>query len=631
MAGRVRAFDWTRTPLGPIAGWSGSLLATVNLVLACRFPCQLWWGGDFIQFHNDAAIPVIASRHPGALGRPAEEVWADAWPAVGAQIRAVYERGESLFHENMLVPIERDGQLADTYWIYGYSPAFEDGRVAGVLDIFGDTTAAVTAARDRDALSERLNEVLAVTNDGVLSLDREWRITYMNQQAKAVTAAQGDVMGANLWEAFPAQIYPDSPYVANYERAMAGEEVEPFEAYYPQPLNLWVQVHPRGTPDGLVLFFRDVTAQKTADISLQLTADALRESEEELRYTVELSAQIPWTAGTDGKILDFGARWMTLTGLSREQARGPGWMAVQHPEDRPKLVQMWKDTRAGAAYDVEHRIRTATGEYRWMRSRAYPRRNAGGEIIKWYGTTEDIDDRKRAEETLLTTEKLAAVGRLAASIAHEINNPLESVTNLLYLARTSEGLSGELQGYLDMAERELRRVSAISNQTLRFHKQATNPQPIYCQDLIGSVLSMQQGRLVNSSVVVEKRKRANQPLVCFEGEIRQVLNNLIGNAIDAMHPNGGRLLVRSREQTDWSTGAPGLVLTVADTGPGISPEVARRIFEPFFTTKGIGGTGLGLWVSAEIVERHQGRLRMRSEVGHGTVFSLFLPFAAVVR
>lgn len=238
-----------------------------------------------------------------------------------------------------------------------------------------------------------------------------------------------------------------------------------------------------------------------------------------------------------------------------------------------------------------------------------------------------------SQAALMQTEKLAAVGRLASSIAHEINNPLESVTNLIYLARES-AWNPETREYLDIADRELRRVSVIANQTLRFHKQSSKPQWITCEGLIGSALSVYQGRLVNSSVEVERCTRAASLVLCFEGEIQQVLSNLIINAIDAMHPHGGRLLIRSREGTDWKTGRKGLILTVADTGSGMSPDTAAKIFEPFFTTKEIGGTGLGLWVSYEIVERHGGTLAVRSSQrkGHsGTVFTLFLPFEAVVR
>ena len=175
----------------------------------------------------------------------------------------------------------------------------------------------------------------------------------------------------------------------------------------------------------------------------------------------------------------------------------------------------------------------------------------------------------------------------------------------------------------------MRRVSAIANQTLQFYRQSTNPQDVWGRDLFESVVSLYQGRLLNCRIEVQKRMRADLPMTCFEGEIRQVLNNLILNAIDVMHATGGRLLVRSRTSTEWGTGRKGVTLTVADTGAGMSAQVMKNIFEPFFTTKGIGGTGLGLWVSEDIVKRHRGTLRVRSRqraTGGGTVFALFIPF-----
>jgi len=244
----------------------------------------------------------------------------------------------------------------------------------------------------------------------------------------------------------------------------------------------------------------------------------------------------------------------------------------------------------------------------------------------------DITEQKKAAAALLLTEKLTAVGRLAASIAHEINNPLESVTNLLYLARGSENIS-EVQDYLDTAGRELRRVSIIANQTLRFYKQSTKAREVQADELIKSVLSIFHGKIVNSKIGVDRKRSTQTAIECFEDEIRQVLNNLVGNAIDAMS-TGGQLSLRSREVTDWKTNRRGLQITVADTGEGIAPRHLLKVFDAFYTTKGSGGTGLGLWVSQEIIQRHHGRLRARSsqkEGKSGTVFQLFLPFDAAKR
>ena len=238
-----------------------------------------------------------------------------------------------------------------------------------------------------------------------------------------------------------------------------------------------------------------------------------------------------------------------------------------------------------------------------------------------------LSDHEKASAALMQSEKLAAVGRLASSMAHEINNPLEALTNLLYLAR-AESQNPAVQEWLEMADLELRRISIIANQTLRFHKQSTKAKPITCASLFSTTLGVYESRLRNAGIVVEKRKRALEPVECFEGDVRQVLSNLVSNAIDAM-PVGGRMLVRSREATEWKTGRRELVLTIADTGTGMDRETQQRMFEAFFTTKGIGGSGLGLWISADIMMRHNGRIRIRSRSSRGTVVCLYLPFEAV--
>ncbi len=277
---------------------------------------------------------------------------------------------------------------------------------------------------------------------------------------------------------------------------------------------------------------------------------------------------------------------------------------------------------------------TGSGEsggrpWTWITS-AYPIHTTPHEV-RWVGLIVlDASDRKRGEEALRKTEKLAATGRLAASIAHEINNPLEAITNLLYLLSNHADLQEPARSYVEMAEHEVRRISEITQQTLRFYRQSTLPARANLAELLDSVLSLHQGRLRNLGITVEKRYDSNTNLYCFAGELRQVFANLIGNAIDAMQ-QGGRLVLRARRSRDWSNPERlGVRFQVADTGSGMSPDVQKHIFEPFFTTKEITGTGLGLWVSSEIVVKHKGSIRVRSHPERdggpsGTIFELFFP------
>jgi signal transduction histidine kinase len=266
-------------------------------------------------------------------------------------------------------------------------------------------------------------------------------------------------------------------------------------------------------------------------------------------------------------------------------------------------------------------------ELRYLDFVYQPKREPDGSVSGIIVLGVDVTDARRSEQILLQSEKLNAVGRLASSIAHEINNPLEAVTNLIYLAQ-SAAVNQETRHYLATAEIELRRVSAIANQTLRFHRQSTNPTPVLAAGLIDATLPLYQSRISNAHVKVERRDRARRPVTCLDGEIRQVLSNLIANAIDALSGKERRLLIRSRDSTDWRTGRIGVTLTIADTGSGMSGDTISHVFEPFFTTKGNKGTGLGLWISLEIIDRHRGSLKVKSRQaahGSGTVFTVFLP------
>ncbi|WP_213803682.1 ATP-binding protein [Granulicella sp. dw_53] len=243
-----------------------------------------------------------------------------------------------------------------------------------------------------------------------------------------------------------------------------------------------------------------------------------------------------------------------------------------------------------------------------------------------YEMRTSLEQRANVEEAVRRSEKLAVAGRLAASIAHEINNPLESVTNLLYLISGSNDVT-EIKQFAVTAEQELARVSEIVTQTLRFHRQQSKPISVSLEEIIESVLALYGPRMQGANIQVNRRYGPTEKLYVYAGEIRQVLANLIQNALDAM-PNGGQLDVRLRAvQHDASSGRAGVRLTVSDSGAGIPEKIRGTLFEPFVTTKGATGTGLGLWVSREIVGKHYGTMRFRSSVSpkqHGTTFSIFL-------
>ncbi|MCU1321319.1 MAG: sensor signal transduction histidine kinase [Acidobacteriaceae bacterium] len=241
----------------------------------------------------------------------------------------------------------------------------------------------------------------------------------------------------------------------------------------------------------------------------------------------------------------------------------------------------------------------------------------------------ESSEQVKQENALRRLEKLAAVGQEASTIAHEINNPLESLTNLLYLIKLSDSMD-EVKEYVSIAQQELARITEITVQTLRFHRQASRPVNMDCAELAQNVMALYSGRMLLRKVDMEWRLRDAPRITCLEGEIRQVLNNLVRNALDAMSGRG-RLMIRVNPSCELLGHRSGVRITVADTGEGISPEMTGRLFALFQTTKEQTGTGLGLWVSRGIVEKHGGTIRVRSrrakEAGgaSGTVFAVWLP------
>ena len=764
MADLIRDFSWDATDLGPIQSWAGALQTSVNLVLGLPIPAALFWGPQLRMIYNDAYRDLLGLKHPGALGEQVRVVWWDAWATIAPQLEAVLAGHGSIVQQEVLVPVDRHGVLEDVYWNYNLSPVYEqDGSVCAVLTTCHEVTQAV--------LAERLQRA---------------------SEAEAV------------------------------ERARIKQTIE--------------------------------------------------RSEEDLRYTAELSKQLQWTAAPSGNILDFSPGWLSMTGLTREQALGDGWSQLFHPEDGPRVKTAWtRVLGTGEPFHIEHRIRKASGDYTWTRSRAIASRDQDGRIVKWYGSTEDIDDlrrseekyrtlfnsidtgycviemlfdeqgrandwrfletnpafdqqnpipgmaigkrmrelvpaieskwfdiygavaltgkplrfsedsdalgrsfdlyafrigeasshtvavlftnitqrrvaeralrdseerfralatassdvmyrmdadwqraqavdgrsflvdtheprenwmdsyipaedraaiwtkiheairtkslfhlehrvqradgtigwtisravplftgdgeisewfgmatditeRKQAEDALRKAEKLAVVGRLAATISHEINNPLEAVTNLLYLIEGEEDVQA-IQAYASTAQQELARVSHIVMHTLKFSRQSTSITEERLSHLLESSLAIYEGRIRGSGITLRRSYDDADAVLCYASELRQVFTNLIGNAFDAAC-RGGTLSLRTHRRRHEKSGECGVSVLIADTGDGMSTASLRRLFEPFFTTKGINGTGLGVWVSKSILDKHGACFRVKSSdtVGSsGTVWSIWMP------
>jgi PAS domain S-box-containing protein len=303
-----------------------------------------------------------------------------------------------------------------------------------------------------------------------------------------------------------------------------------------------------------------------------------------------------------------------------------------HPEDRQRVMNAVAHAlKEKSPYTLEHRIITPTGRERIVLEHAELMCDEHGRPARIIGAVQDVTDRKQAEAALIRSEKLASVGRMAATVAHEINNPLAAVMNVLFLARGNPDVPAPVRRYMDLADEELRRISHISNQALGFYRESSIPTVVSLDALIDSVVDLLKNKIKARHVRLEKQFERQLQVVGVTGELRQLFSNLLANSLDAVAEHGGITLRVSA--APWAkNGRHWMRVTVADNGAGIPADALPHIFEPLFTTKGSVGTGLGLWVSKQIIDKHAGSIRVHSRISgprRGTTFSVVLPAEAV--
>jgi PAS domain S-box-containing protein len=362
----------------------------------------------------------------------------------------------------------------------------------------------------------------------------------------------------------------------------------------------------------------DVTEKKAAE-------DAVRHQAELL----DISHEAILECDLDGTIRYWSPGAERMYGFTGEEALGKVSHELLRTESPAPLAEVMETLMQRGHWEGEQVQTPKSGGARIVASRWVLRRDRDGKPVGVMKTNNDITQRKRAEEAIRRSEKLAAAGRLAASMAHEINNPLSAVINTIYLSLEDAKLSPETRKLLETADRELARVALVVAQALRFHKQSSAPAEANLSEIMDSVLTMYAPHIGSHSIELERDYCLCQPVYCYASEMRQVFANVISNCVDAIDRNG-RVAVRIAQRRDWRTeGRRGVRVIVADTGTGIPAELRERLFEPFISSKETTGVGLGLWVSRGIVQKHGGRIAVRSNTDaarHGTVVSIFLPF-----
>ncbi len=457
---------------------------------------------------------------------------------------------------------------------------------------------------------------------------------------KSVRFSKGTGLPGRIWATNQPAWIPELSVVDNFPRQAAAAEAGLRSAFgFP--------IRSKNAFLGAIEFFsRDVRKpdeefmEMMAAIGIQIGLFMERRHSEDARNQLAAIVSSSDDAIASKDLNGIVASWNhgaeRMFGYKAEEIIGRPITLIIPPElqvDEPRILAKM---RAGER--IEHfetvRIRK-NGERINVSLTVSPIRDQRGTIIGVAKIVRDITQQKKLEEALRTSEKLTSVGRLAATVAHEINNPLEAVTNYIYLAKQDPKLPENVRDYLERADKELGRVSHIAQQTLGFYRDNAHPAKLVVTEVVEDVLTIYESKVRYKNLQVTKRIEPDLVLHTSQGELKQILSNLIANAIDASQRHG-RLVIAARRSHDIQSGVEGVRITVADNGSGMSAEDQRKIFTPFFTTKKEVGTGLGLWIARELLEKRGGSIHFRSSNGtkSGTVIAIFLPLqepAAVTR
>ena len=630
MAKLMREHDWAQCPLGSPAQWPLSLRSVVNLMLGSGFPMFVAWGPQLTQLYNDAYAPIMGTKHPTGLGRPVLENWAEVRVDLEPLMLQAL-RGESPYFENLPLRTQRGpAGVENTWFTFSYSPVRDDsGAIAGVFCACIETTKAVVSEQQLLRREEWLQTLFdQAPGFAAVLLGPEHVFTQVNAAYRRLTGGI-ELLGKSVVQALPEVV--ERGFIASLDGVYAtgvpfvgrsvpvtvnhGSDVQPYTDFVDfmcQPLR-----DANGNIEGIFVQGHDVSEQHRAQEAL-------------LAFSNSIPA-IAWEAGADGQLERFNSQWQAYTGLSAESALGRGWTAAVHPEDLPAARRVWEAARDGnRAWQIEYRLRSANGSWRWFHANAVPQIDAQGRVLRWFGTTTDIEESKIVAQTLRDADRQK--DEFLATLAHELRNPLAPIRTAVHLlsspgvgeaarVRATEVI-GRQVGHMARLLEDLIDVARITQRKLVLKNETVTAVSVIEAALEAARPLADAKRHTLTSTIDDPAAQ----LVADPVRVAQVLSNLLNNASKYTDP-GGRIALDVRAQGDWREFA------VTDSGIGLEPGAIATVFAMFAQEhsaidRSEGGLGIGLALAKGLVELHGGMITAASEgAGRGSRFVVRLPSA----
>lgn len=652
-AARLEAMDWSKTSLGPIESWPLALHISLATVLNSKLPMSLFWGKDYIFFHNDAAGLKEEWRRTARLGKKGYEVFGDQWLVYKPRIDRVLDHGESTWYEDQPIPVSTQGGIEIIYSSFSYSPIYDEtGKRVGVLIAGIDTTDKVTNLKKLEESERNFRNLVEQAPIGIAIVHgKDFVFDLANDFYQTIVGSPTSLIGKRI-EDFTKGHNDENINVllgrvretgvpfrgkSSIVTTLVGLETKRYINFIYEPLR-----ESDGMIDRILVLVTDVSEQVRSIQAAQV-------AEKELRQMADVMPHLVWIATPDGTVTFISDRVAEFSGATRRADGTWRWEGMVHPEDAVTTAEQWQHClEHGTPYEKEHRLLMLDGTYRWHISRAFPFKNTDGKISKWFGTATNIDDQKRLSEELEIrvserTKELQSsnseLAQFAYVASHDLQEPLRKIiTFIQLLQRDLPSLAEKPKNYLSKIEQSAMRMSVLIKDILNFSQLEKKENRFRETDLNESL-----NTVMSDLEVLIQQKRAEiscdrlPTLEAIPQQMNQLFYNLLSNSMKFTKEGVSPVIristrpLSRKEVLKFAELNPTLayhLIQIQDNGIGFNQKFTDQIFTIFQRLNNgqtYAGTGIGLALCKKITVNHNGLIRATSVEGQGATFQVVVP------